>query len=330
MHAPFRVLALAMLAAAVLTAPARGDGGPSPGISLGGNGIANSRGTTYVSEPAGNHSYLVVRDSTGRTLRKRKFDVFYGLPRVTFGNTVGGLSRDGRTLVLAQPEQGGGLAVETRLLVLDTKTLRTRRTIDLAGDFSFDALSPDAHTLFLIEHNSAANYERYRVRAYDLVQARLLPDAIVDKTEPNMSGSPAARVVGAGGTWVYTLYTRYRGEPFVHALDTVHASARCLDIDWHGNQNVLWSARLRLGDHKLLVLAKSGKRITQLDLAARRTNGLGAGWFSGIAALALAAAALTFWRARRRRLTLRRLTIQSPWSSTRPNGARTPTRSGSG
>jgi len=330
MRTPLRVLALVMLPAAVLTPPARGDGGPSPGISLGGKGIADSHGTTYVSKPVRNHSYLVVRDSTGRTVRKRTFGVFYGLPRVTYGNTVGGLSRDGRTLVLAQPEQGGGLAVETRLLVLDAKTLRTRRTIDLAGDFSFDALSPDASTLFLIEHNSAANYERYRVRAYDLVQGRLLPDAIVDKTEPNMSGSPAARVADQSGTWVYTLYTHYGGEPFVHALDTVHATARCLDIDWHRNQNVLWTARLRLGDHKLFVLAKDGKRIAQLDLASRKTSGLGAGWLAGIGALVLAAASLVFWRWRGRRLTLLRLAIQSPWSFTRPNGARTPTRSGSG
>jgi len=302
MRTLLRVLALAVLAAAVLSPSARADGGPSPGISLGGKGIADSHGMTYVMEPAGDLSYLVVRNPTGRAMRTRKFDAVYGLPRVTFGtNTVGGLSRDGRTLVLGQPEFGGGLAAESRLLVLDTRTLRTRRTIDLSGDFSFDALSPDARTLFLIEHNSATNYDRYRVRAYDLVHGRLLPDAIVDKTEPNMSGSPAARLVAPGGTWVYTLYTHWKGEPFVHALDTVHATARCLDIDWHGDQNLLWSTRLRLGDGKLFVVTKAGKPIAELELQPQKSSGFGLGWPSGVSVLVLAAATLVLWRRHERR-----------------------------
>jgi hypothetical protein len=302
MRRPLRGLTLAVLAAAVLSPSARADGGPSPGISLGGNGLTDSHGLTYVTEPARTHSYLVVRNPTGRAVRTRTFDAVYGLPRVTFGNnTVGGLSRDDRTLVVAQPELGGGLATESRLLVLDTKTLRTRRTIDLTGDFSFDALSPDARTLFLIEHNSARNYERYRVRAYDLVHGRLLPDAIVDRTEPNMSGSPSARLVAPGGTWIYTLYTHWRGEPFVHALDTVHATARCLDIDWHGDQNLLWSARLRLGDGKLSVLTKAGNRIAELQLEPQKSSSFGLGLPTGISALVLAVAALVLWRRHERR-----------------------------
>jgi hypothetical protein len=308
MRTPLRVLALALLAAAVLTGPARADGGPSPGITLAGEGIADSHGTRYVAQLAGNRSYLVVRNRTGRAQRTRTFDGIYGLPRVTYGNDIGGLSRDGRTLVVAQPEVGAGLATETRLLVLDTKTLRTRRTIDLTGDFSFDALSPDARTLFLIEHNSAKNYERYRVRAYDLVHGRLLPNAIVDRTEPNMSGSPVARAVGPSGTWVYTLYSRFSGEPFVHALDTVHASARCLDIDWHGNQNLLWSARLRLGDGKLSVLTKAGNRIAELELAPQKSSSFGLGLPTGISALVLAIAAVVLWRRHERRQSASRAT----------------------
>jgi hypothetical protein len=299
MRTPLRVLALALLAAAALAPAARSDGGPSPGISLGGEGVTDSRGVSYVARPAGNHSDLVARNRDGRALRTRTFDAVYGLPRVTFGNnTVGGLSRDGRTLVVAQPELGGRLAAESRLLVLDTKTLRRRRTIELTGDFSFDALSPDARTLFLIEHSSATNYERYRVRAYDLVHGRLLPNAIVDKTEPNMSGSPAARVVAPGGTWVYTLYTHWKGEPFVHALNTVDATARCLDIEWHGDQNLLWSARLSLGENKLTVVTKYGKRIAQIELQPEKSSGFGLGWPSGIFGLVLAATALLLWRRR--------------------------------
>jgi hypothetical protein len=332
MQTRFRVLTLVLLAAAIIVPAARGDGGPSPGVSLDRTGITDpARGLAYSTEVEGKVTSLLVRDQSGGIVRTRVLDRIYGVPFVTYNGTKGGLSRDGRTLVLAQSQQGAGLAATSRLIVLDTRTLRTRSTIDLRGDFSFDALSPDARTLFLIQHTSAGDYERYRVRAYNLAQGRLLPNAIVDKTEPNMRGQPLVRLVGPGGAWVYTLYAHQGGEPFVHALDTVHASARCLDVDWDGNQNLLWSARLKLGDRKLNVLTKAGKRIAVLELQPQRASGLGAGWLSGIAAMALAGAALVLWLlCGRGRLTLRRLAIHSPWSSTRPNGARTPTRSGSG
>jgi hypothetical protein len=100
------------------------------------------------------------------------------------------------------------------------------------------------------------------VRAYDLERQRLLPGAIVDRTEPNdvMRGYPVRRVTSPGGVWVYTLYGGGR-MPFVHALDTVHRQAVCLDLPWKGSQNSLWSMRMRLsGDGRKLVL--TGKKRT--------------------------------------------------------------------
>jgi hypothetical protein len=191
----------------------------------------------------------------------------------------------------------------SRFLVLDTSTLRTRRTIDLPGDFSFDALSPDTRTLYLIQHTAATDFERYRVRAYDLARGRLLPDAIVDRTEPNMRGIPVGRLVGPGAGWVYTLYSHQAGEPFVHALDTVHGQARCLDVEWHGNQDALWSAHLKLSDGQLAVLSKQGKPIAKLELQTAKESGFAVGWIGAIAAAVLAGTALVVWsrRARARR-----------------------------
>jgi hypothetical protein len=45
-----------------------------------------------------------------------------------------------------------------------------------------------------------------------------------------MRGTAAARVMSADGRWAYTLYTRPKGAPFVHALDTERRTAACIDL----------------------------------------------------------------------------------------------------
>jgi hypothetical protein len=303
MRTTFMKLTVALLVAGIFAPVARADGGPSPGVTFDARGISNRASPlTYVSEAAGNLSNLNIRDRSETVVRTRTFDGLYGIPLVTYGGDRGGLSRDGRTLVVARaPEGGAGLAAVSRFLVLDTRTLRTRRVIDLDGDFSFDALSPDARMLYLIQHSSARDYERYRVRAYDLSSGRLLPNAIVDKTEPDMRGTPMARLVGPGGRWVYTFYVHQGGESFVHALDTVRAQARCLDIEWHGNQRALWWAHLELTGDRLALVSNHGKRLAELDLQTPSASGFGVGWLGAIAALVLAATGVAAWSRRRAR-----------------------------
>jgi hypothetical protein len=293
--------AFVLVAAATLAPAARADGGPSPGASFDPTGITGARGFNYATTQAGNLSTLVVRDRTRRVVKTRAFDGLYGIPYVTFAGDKAGLSRDGRLLVVVRAATGGHvLAQSSRLLVLDTATLRTRQTVDLPGDFSFDALSPDGRTVFLIQHSSATDYERYRVRAYDLERRRLRPKAIVDRTEPNMRGFPMARLVGPGGSWVYTFYLHQAGEPFVHALDTVHVRARCLDVEWDGKESVLWSAHLKLDAGKLDVVSKHGRRIATLELEQRSSNGFATGWTAVGAAAALALTSLFLMHRHRR------------------------------
>jgi len=91
-------------------------------------------------------------------------------------------SADGRRLVLIEPRTRFPRA-RTRLILLDTRTLRTLRTIDLRGDFSFDAVSPRGAFAYLIQYTSPTDPTRYLVRAYDLRSGRLVPKAVTDPRE---------------------------------------------------------------------------------------------------------------------------------------------------
>ena len=183
----------------------------------------------------------------------------WGIPRVTAASNagVGGLSADGRTLVLAQPPRptNGGIVRHSAFLVLHTKPLHVVGEVTLRGDFGFDALSPRARTVYLIQHVMSDGTYRYRVRAYDLVLRKLLPGAIADKTQRNwlMNGYPVSRATSADGRWVYTLYSNGDNYPFVHALDTVGRSAVCIGIpvNWTTAQAAIDNSTLRVKGNDL-------------------------------------------------------------------------------
>ena len=101
--------------------------------------------------------------------------------------------------------------------------MRVREQFTLKGNYSFDALSPDASKLYLIQRVDANNYSRYIVRAYDLSTHTLLPGRIADRTQKSwvMQGDAMTRTTSPDGRWVYTLYMNPGGTPFIHALDTV-------------------------------------------------------------------------------------------------------------
>jgi len=181
----------------------------------------------------------------------------WGLPRVTMDGDVGGLARDGRTLVLSQDYTGSGqLQRTTRFAVLATRPLRLRRIVTLRGDFGFDALSPNGRTLYLIQHVSQRDLFRYRVRAYDLATWRLLPRVIADRRQRGwlMDGFPVSRATSSDGRWVYTLYYQSDNYPFVHALDTVRRTAVCIGLPWDWTkQQAIMNARLRVEGSALAI-----------------------------------------------------------------------------
>ena len=76
----------------------------------------------------------------------------FGVPIVAFDGTTEGVSRDGRTLVLAE---FGASRQQTRFAVLSTSRLRLQKTVTLRGLWAFDALSRDGRTLYATQYLSA-------------------------------------------------------------------------------------------------------------------------------------------------------------------------------
>lgn len=282
------VLVATVGAAVVAVGAAAAGGGPSPGVSWGWDGVvAPGHRVRYVAVPSNRYTVVAaVRVLGGRVLRWTSIPGTYGIPLVTQLRAPGGLSHDGRTLVLAsQPANPGPHAI-TRFAVLDTHTLqlqpvtslRARPRISLRGSFSFDAISPDGSTLYLIQYTSARNYDRYRVRAYDIARERLLPGAIVDKREPDeaMTGMPVDRATSSGGRWAYTLYARQGRAPFVHALDTVRREAYCVDLPLRMNLQRQFRLRLALRSANELRVRSGPRTLAVVDtqkLEARKATG---------------------------------------------------------
>lgn len=264
------LLALAAGAAWVASGAAA-DGGPSPGVSFGGSGVAGSGGQVrYVALPAERGTLVAaIRIRDGHVLRWTVIrGPLLGVPTIANDGSAGGLSRDRKTLVLASYAGGPGRGAATRFAVLDTRRFRVVRTITLRGAYSFDALAPDASTLFLIQYTSSQDWNRYRVRAYDLVRGGLVPGAIVDKREPAeaMSGAPMTRVTSTDGGWAYTLYAGSTGSPFIHALDTRNRRAVCIDLPWANiPPSTMLGVRMSISGHDIVLSQSAVGRLAVVD-----------------------------------------------------------------
>jgi hypothetical protein len=257
-----RLACLSVFALLLLAPAAAGDGGdPDPGVMQGWTGVTQpGLSFRYVTLPTGRATVVAaVRRSTGRVWGWRALVGTWGVPMVANDGTSGGLTRDGRLLVLAEwkpPRVYSALRPRSRFTLVSTKSLRVWRRITLPGDFTYDALSPGGGILYLIQHVSSSDATSYRVRAYDIAAQRLLPRVIADRRQAGwvMHGSPVTRTTTPDGRWVYTLYQAPGGFPFVHALDAARRTAICIGIPWRGKQDILPSTRLQLDP--------SGRRLT--------------------------------------------------------------------
>lgn len=277
-----RKLLLSLAVAALITlvsARAASADGPMF-VTQNGSGVAHgSLRYIAVSTFGGQNTDLISisrRDgSAGPALR---LSGAWGLPYTPAG--AEGLSHDGQTLVLEGA--GVGLASPTRFLVVDPTQMQVERTISLDGYFSYDALSPDGSRLYLIQytHGGSQDTSHYIVREYDMQTNRLMPGKIAARTdgEKGMSGYATTRTTSPGGRWVYTLYQKPSGAPFIHALDTVRGVAYCIDLPKNkAVYNIVLS--LRNHDRTLAVHWRSGRPWLNVAVGSWRISSAAGGGF---------------------------------------------------
>jgi hypothetical protein len=170
----------------------------------------------------------------------------FQLPQITVSGVAGGLSQDGRWLVLEQRE-GQIDSFGSHMLVVDTALMKASTPIDLAGSFQFDAISNDGQRIYMIEYVSGANY---RVRVYNVPASRLEDQIVVDKSNPNeaMTGIRLSGVASPDGQWLFSVYARPHQGAFIHALNLSNPFAFCLELPGSGyessSDDLQWSLAL--------------------------------------------------------------------------------------
>ena len=264
------LVATLFLAAAVTAVAAKGDGSPyTPGLVQGAEGVVSPDHRIRFVTLATAESTVVaaIRVRTGRVVRSNVLRGFYGVPIVAWDNSTGGVSADGRTLVVGSYGPLPGDPGVTRFAVLRTDTLRKSRVFALRGSWAYDAISPDGSRMFIIEYLAAGRNPRYRVRSLDVHTGRLDPDVVVDRREDEvlMRGQPVTRVASPDGGWAYTLYARPKHGPFVHALDTVRGEAYCVDLPVRLRQLEQMALRLRMRGDGALEVRNRRERIALVD-----------------------------------------------------------------
>jgi hypothetical protein len=265
-------LGLALLACGATAQAAAGDGLPVPYDGADNVGVAGPDGDFRYSAVGAGADTAVLRIATGsgKIQRLARLRGEFAIPVVAYDGTPSGLSADGETLVLIEPRRRFPRRTTT-FAVIRAEPLALRQRLTLRGDFSFDALSPDGQTMYLIRYGDPRDSTAYEVRAYDLERGRLLPDPIVDPNESGeeMAGWPQTRAVSPDGRWAYTLYLRAERDhpPFIHALDTESGTAVCIDLDpLVEHRNFVGLGLQPRPDGAGLAVVEGGEALARVDL----------------------------------------------------------------
>ena len=242
-----------------------------PGPIIGGPGVSGQNGVTYQAGPRRGGRTLVESVQNGWPYGMVRIDGAYGIPRVARDGTTGGLSADGRTLILqqvARTRPGG----HTRFAVLAARSLHLREVLRLPGSFSYDAMAPDGSALYLIQHLGARRDHSYLVRAYDLARGRMIGTPVFDPEDgPSpMNGYPLVRVTSPDSRWQYTLYGQGHGRTFIHALDTVARRAVCIALPHSSGGRP--GLELTTGDGWGLGVTRASRLVATVDTSSFRVT----------------------------------------------------------
>jgi len=192
--------------------------------------------------PNWSHLYTIHGDTlvdvdpqNGSTLYTQRLPGYFQLPPATMSGVPGGLSQDGRWLVVQRFDPTSGPVLSTtRLVVVDTLYARPPQQFDLDGYFQFDAISNDGRRIYLIQYVSSTEYY---VRQFDVGIRQLNPNIIFDKADgaAAMAGLRLSGISSPDGHWLYSLYVRQDKSPFIHALNLDgNLIAFCLDLPGSG------------------------------------------------------------------------------------------------
>ena len=197
---------------------------------------------------------LDIDPQTGATLHAQQLPGDFQLPPATLSGMPGGLSQNGRWLVMqAFDRTSNTVPTATHLLLTDTSYLAPIRRIDLQGYLQFDAVDNNGLWIYLIQFVSSTEYY---VRRYDMAAAQLDPTVIFDKSDGSaaMSGLRLSGVASADGHWLYSVYARQDKSAFIHMLSMDNPIAFCIDLPGAGLSSdptgMYWSLALsRDGSH---------------------------------------------------------------------------------
>ena len=184
-------------------------------------------------------SLNAVDPQTGASIASLQLPGYYHLPSVTMGGMPGGLSQNGAYIVVESFEDTpNGPPSESHFLVINASLSAAPEEVDLKGYFAFDAISNDGSRLYLIEYISSTSYH---VRYYEVGARQMYPNVIVDKFNPteSMNGLKLSGVPSTNGGYLYSVYARESGTPFIHALDLSGTPiAFCIDLPGSGFSSV--------------------------------------------------------------------------------------------
>jgi hypothetical protein len=175
----------------------------------------------------------VIDPRSGIVTRSMHLAGAYQIPPATLSGVPGGISQNGAWLVLQAFDSTGTTVTGSHMLVVDTSLALKPTPINLPGDFTFDAVSNDGLSVYMIQHVGSAEYY---VRLYHVDSSTLDPAIIFDKSDGAnaMTGLRLSGVPAPSGYMLFSVYARAHKSAFVHVLMLNAPIAFCVDLPGSG------------------------------------------------------------------------------------------------